>query len=219
MFMESHDGAPLQLPEGFSELMPRDLLESLSIRGNLRFQFQSSDRTWTVSLTRDFIALVTSKYTCWEDFRDNVELILKALIDVYAPAFITRVGLRYQNVIDRNALNLRDSLWKDLITQYVLGPLADHTVADDIAENHNVTVFKLNNNGDLVRLQHGLAIDKESDSSEHVYMLDIDLYCEKETEANEDNLATKLNYFNAANRRLFNWCITDELRTAMEAKN
>ena len=219
MFIESHEGANFQLPESITEIMPHDILESLSKRSNLRFQFLSSDRAWTVSLTRDFIALVTTRYTCWEDFSENMELIVQALINVYAPAFFTRVGLRYQNVIDRTALNLKNRQWQDLIARYVLGPLADDKVADAIADHHNVTAFKLNNEGDLVRLQHGLVTEHSKDSSEDLYLLDIDLYCEKETEANAHKIATKLNDYNAANRRLFNWCIRDELRIAMEAEN
>lgn len=219
MFKESHEGANLQLPESISEIMPHDILASLSKRSNLRFQFISIDGAWTVSLTREFVALVATQYTCWDDYRENMKLVIKALLDVYAPAFISRVGLRYQNVVDRNALNLNECLWKDLISKYVLGPLAEDTVANDIAEHQNATAFKLNDDGDFARLQHGLVAEKDTDSFEQLYMLDIDLYCEQETEANADKIAAKLNNYNAANRRLFNWCIRDELRIAMEAKN
>ena len=104
VYQQSNEGDHLQLPDGISQLIPREFLESFTIRGNMRHQFISGDRSWTVSLTRDFIALSTGRYTCWEEFRDNLKLIAQALIDVYAPAYISRVGLRYQNVVDRKKL-------------------------------------------------------------------------------------------------------------------
>ncbi len=101
VYQQSNEGDNVQLPDGISQLVLREFIESFPIRGNLRYQFLSGDRSWTVSLTREFVALSTGHYTCWEEFRKNMKLIAQALIDVYAPAFISRVGLRYQNVIDR----------------------------------------------------------------------------------------------------------------------
>ena len=219
MYQESREGSNLEIPDGISQFIPRDLLEDFPLRGNLRFQFLSNDRTWTVSLTREFVALVTTEYTCWEDFRDNLDLVIRALIDTYAPAFITRVGLRYQNVIDRNSLNLSDTHWKDLIARYVLGPLAEDAVTDAIAELRNTVSFTLNDDNDFVRLEHGYFREGTEGISKRHYLLDNDLFSQQETQANAENLAAKLNYFNAANRRLFNWCITDELRNAMGPTN
>lgn len=216
VYQESNEGEDFQLPDGMSQLIPREFMESFPIRGNLRYQFLSGDRSWTVSLTRDFVALSTGQYTCWEEFRENMLLVAQALIDVYAPAFITRIGLRYQNVIDRKKLNLTESSWKDVIAQYVLGLLGEEDVADSIGEHRNATSFALSSQHDFVRLDHGLITIKDSHPQTHLYLLDNDLYSDKETKANAEHLAEKLDNFNAANRRLFNWCITDKLRTAME---
>ena len=216
IYKETNEGAGLGFPDGIAQLIPRELIESFAIRGNLRFQFLSSDREWTVSLTREFVALSTINYISWEEFRENMELIIKALIDVYAPASITRVGLRYQNVIDRNVLNLAGFAWKDLIEGNVLGPLAEKTVADAVTEHRNTLGVRLEGQNDFVRLEHGLMIDNESDSTSYCYKLDNDLYSQEEAQADAEYLTQKLDYLNAANRRLFNWCITDRLRTAMQ---
>ena len=219
MYQESREGPNLELPASISQLVPRDLLEDFPMRGNLRFQFLSNDRSWTVSLTRDFVALVTTDYTCWEDFRDNMRLIMQALIEVYAPAFITRIGLRYQNVIDRTELNVGETHWKDLIAGYVLGPLAEDPIADAISDFRSTVSFALNDEQSFVRLEHGFFREGSGDVSNNRYLLDNDLFAQQETQANVENLAEKLNYFNAANRGLFNWCITDQLRNAMGAAN
>lgn len=215
VYRQSNEGDNFQLPDGISQLVPREFLESFPIRGNLRYQFLSGDRTWTVSLTREFVALSTDHYTCWEDFRENTKLITQALIDVYAPAFISRVGLRYQNVINRKKLSLAEAPWNDLIAEYVLGLLSEDAVAESIGEHRNSTSFALNNQQDYVRLEHGMITDSGSHSEDHLYLLDNDLYSDKETQADAEHLTEKLDYFNSANRRLFNWCITDKLREAM----
>ena len=219
IYQQSHEGTDLRLPDGVTQLLPRDFLESLPMRGNLRFQFLSSDRAWTVSLTRDFVALSASEYTSWEEFRENMALTAQALINVYAPAFFTRVGLRYQNVIDRKKLNVTGCAWKELIAHHVLGPLADDELAESIGEHRNTTSFALSGENDYLRLEHGLIQPRDSDSTNHLYFLDNDLYCDEETPANAEHLTEKLNCFNAANRRVFNWCITDALRRAMAPSN
>ena len=217
IYKQTNEGADPGFPDGIAQLIPRELIESFAIRGNLRFQFLSSNREWTVSLTREFVALSTTNYTSWEEFRKNMDLIIGALLDVYAPAFITRVGLRYQNIIDRKLLNLEGFAWKNLIEGYVLGPLAENTVADAVAEHRNTLGVRLEGQNDFVRLEHGLVIDSDSDGASYCYKLDNDLYSEEEAQANAEYLTQKLDYLNAANRRLFNWCITDRLRTAMES--
>ncbi|MDE2635978.1 MAG: TIGR04255 family protein [Chloroflexota bacterium] len=219
IYQQSNENDQIQVPESISQFLPREFVESFPLRGNLRFQFLSTDRAWTISLTREFVALSTTQYECWEDFCENMGLVIQALINVYAPAFITRVGLRYQNVIDRKRLNLAESSWKDLIAQYILGPLAEEDVVKSIGELRNTTSFRLSDQNDYVRLEHGLIQVSGSHPPDHLYMLDNDLYSDKETQANAEHLTEKLNHFNAANRRLFNWCVTDRLREAMQREN
>ena len=217
VYQQSNEGDNFPLPDSIAQLVPREFIESFPIRGNMRYQFLSGDRSWTVSLTREFVALSTGHYTCWEEFRENMKLIAQALIDVYAPAFISRVGLRYQSVIDRKKLNLTESSWKDLIAPYMLGALAEDVVAKSIAEHRNATRFALSGKQDFVRLEHGLIADTGAHPEAHQYLLDNDLYSDKETPANVECLTEKLDCFNAANRRLFNWRITDRLRNAMDS--
>lgn len=216
IYKQTNEGADPGFPDGIAQFIPQELIESFAMRGNLRFQFLSSDGDWTVSLTREFVALSTTNYTSWEEFRENMGLIIRALLDVYTPAFITRVGLRYQNVIDRKLLNLEDCSWNNLIEGYVLGPVADITVADAVAEHRNTLGVRLEGQNDFVRLEHGLMFDSGSDGTSHRYRLDNDLYSQEEAQADAGYLTRKLDYFNAANRGLFNWCITDRLRAAME---
>ena len=49
------------------------------------------------------------------EFAKRLDRVLAALIQLYQPAYFTRVGLRYINAIDRAALGLEDCLWRELI--------------------------------------------------------------------------------------------------------
>lgn len=203
------------LPQSFSNSLPSEMREILSLGRTRRHQFHSKENTWTVSLTRDFVALETNRYKEWEDFRERLHLVSSALFQIYEPAYVTRLGLRYKNVIDRKKLGLENVEWRDLFADFVLGQFASDETSNLVVDHHGRTLVKLNEHGDLVRIEYGLVINSAGDPSNKMYLLDHDFYTEKETEANANNLAIKLNYFNAANGKLFNWCITNRLRTAM----
>ena len=89
------------------------------------YQFISEDSQWKVSLTKGFVALSTHGYLRWEEFAKRLDRVLAALIQLYQPAYFTRVGLRYINAIDRAALGLEDCLWRELIQPGYLALLAD----------------------------------------------------------------------------------------------
>ena len=210
LFQEANDDAAnLQLPDDLARIIPPEMLNL----GNSRFQFMSKDKAWIISLTREFVAVETSKYTCWEDFRGYLKLLLNALVEIYNPAFLTRIGLRYQNAIDRRALGLEDVAWRDLLADFILGQLALDETLDKVTEYNGNALIRLDNEGDFVRIQHGLVIDKTADSSHIMYLLDYDFHSNEETEA--EDVIRKLNEYNSLNRRLFRWCIRDRLHNAM----
>src|SRR5262249_15253112 len=76
--------------------------------------FISADRVWTVIITGDGVLVTARKYERWEDFKTRLRLALEAFLAVYPVPLITRVGLRYQNVISRETLNLGGRPWREL---------------------------------------------------------------------------------------------------------
>lgn len=92
--------------------------------------FISADGTYKLSLTKDFIALSTMRYTCWEDFASWLDEPLGQFISVYKPAFFQRIGLRYVNGVSREKLDLEGRRWNDLFQSRYLGVLDD----DDVDE-------------------------------------------------------------------------------------
>ncbi len=211
----TYDEGAEGLPQSLSRNLPSEMREFLSLGGIPRHQFYSKGKTWTVSLTRDFVALETNKYEQWEEFRGRLQLVINTLFQIYEPAYLTRLGLRYKNVIDRKKLGLEGVEWRELLADFVLGQFARDETSNLVVEHHGRTLVKLNDDGDLVRMEYGLVIDSEGDRSNKMYLLDHDFYTDKETASDERDIVSRLNTYNALNGRLFSWGIRSRLHNAM----
>ena len=212
-FSETHDETIHQLPEGLSQSLPPDIANLLSPKSNPRFQFISKSGFWTIALTRDFIALDTRRYTRWEEFREYIDLALQSLKKVYNPPYLTRVGLRYRNVIDRKSIGLDNFDWRDLIAPFVLAQLAQSETMGNVLEQQGKTLLRLNDDGDMVRIEYGQVTEKDGDPTNKLYLLDHDFYTNSEMELT--NVIGRLDDYNSQNRRLFRWCIQERLHEGM----
>ena len=180
----------------------------------VRYLFQSADEVWTVALTSEFLALTTSNYGNWDEFRGRLDEVFQALIAVYRPAVFTRIGLRYRNLIRRPDLELSAYDWKDLIEPHIAGPLATDAISGrEIKEAKGVLVLNAGNAGAAVTLRHGLVEPDEPNQGELAYAIDSDFYTERRT--NADGILDFLDSANADAGRLFRWCITTELHEAL----
>jgi uncharacterized protein (TIGR04255 family) len=149
----------------------------LASRGG--FEFSSDDGSWTVSLTREFVALTARHYKRWEESKEKLLPVIEALEREYKPTFYSRIGLRYINVIRRSRLGLTDVPWSDLLRPYIAAELASPEIAgrvETVAHDVNIT---LDGPGKL-HLQHGLGADPE-EPTEPVYVVDMDFYTEART--------------------------------------
>ncbi len=174
------------------------------------YEFISDDEVWRIGLTRDSLALTTSRYTRWEDFLDHLRLPLAALTEHYNPTFFTRVGLRYQDLIQRSKLGLLDLPWRDLLKPHIAGVLAIPAFADAVASSISQLGIQLQ--GGKVTLNYGLA--EAVQEKEECYLIDSDFYKEGRTELNDTISA--LAAFNKQSGRLFRSCIEERLHAAME---
>ena len=211
----TYDKGVNALPQSLSKNLPSEMRELLSVDSSRRHQFHTKGRTWTVSLTRDFVALETNQYRQWDDFRKLLQLVINTSFKIYEPAYLTRIGLRYKNVIDRKMLGLEDVEWRDLFAEFVLGQFAREETSNLVLEHHGKTLVKLNEDGDLVRMEYGQVINDAGDPSNKLYLLDHDFYTNKETASDEQDIISRLNTYNALNGRLFRWGVSNRLHAAM----
>ncbi len=195
---------PKDLPPMIARLVANELT------GSAGYDFVSEDEEWTVGLTKDFVALSTSKYERWEAFRDRLNDILITLKEVYQPAFFTRIGLRYKNAIRKSVLSNTAADWTDFFKPHVLGVLAKSDVAQQVHECRSTAVIDLPQIG-RVRLQTG--IGKDEQTSEEVFVIDTDFFHESKTETTD--VISRLGLFNRESGNLFRWCITGALSEAM----
>ena len=85
------------------------------------YAFVSMDRTIKINLTSTFISISTVNYSKWEEFSAEAKRIISIFEDEYHPAFYTRIGLRYIDVITKSKWNLEDRSWNELIKPHILG--------------------------------------------------------------------------------------------------
>jgi uncharacterized protein (TIGR04255 family) len=98
------------------------------------YQFSTVDDLWTIHLGREFLALSCRRYDRWENFKDHLGEPLRALLEIYAPAFFSRIGLRYRDIIRRSVLGLEGVGWGELLRPHVTGALALPEVAEHVKQ-------------------------------------------------------------------------------------
>lgn len=153
-------------------------------------RFQSVDRVWTLSLSRQFLALETSAYDGHVGFIERLGSSVSALTEVAMIPFLTRVGYRYTNRLT-DPVDIADL--PKLVVEGVLGGLAQgdtdqltRTVSESLYTGVDGT-FLLVRSALLepgVELEPGLApTDGKS------WILDLDAYREKPDGLPVDTLA------------------------------
>jgi uncharacterized protein (TIGR04255 family) len=201
----SVDEAVAGLPPEMSALIARNAQQT--------HRFRSEDGHASVALATNFLSVSTRAYVRWEDFLSSVDQARNALESIYRPAFYERVGLRYQNVIDRQTLGLSARNWSDLLKAPVLGPLGDAEVAPIVIEWGARALFDIASASEgRVHLQWGLVVPSAPTTSQ-AYLLDADYYTERRTQS--DAIPPVLNEFHTASGRVFRWAIAQPLHDAL----
>lgn len=177
--------------------------------------FSSEDGSWRINLARNFVALSTTKYHRWEEFKTMLSTPLDSLLTVYAPKYFSRVGLRYVDIIQRSKLGLSDVAWKDLLQTHVLSILSAHDVYENVKLSESKHEIGLSDNESMLRMITGLVADVET--GEVCFMIDSDFSNADKTQV--ESVINRLDFFNSRGSRLIRWCITDRLHNAMEPQN
>jgi uncharacterized protein (TIGR04255 family) len=130
---------------------------------------------------------------------------------VYAPAFFTRIGLRYRDRIDRKKFGLEGVSWRELLKPEVLGEFGDPTIGPNVEHMLREIVIKLSGDEGRVRVVHGLEQNAQQ------YVIDSDFFVEGQI---EPGVTTNvLDSYNRRAGRLFRWCITSTLHQAMDPRS
>lgn len=203
-------GANLKL--NFPQELAQVVGNTLSLKsGRATYQFLSADKKWKITLTRETLSVSTVEYKRWEDFKHHLETAFNAFVEEYKPPFFTRVGLRYQDLIQRSTLGLDDVSWSELLSKPIAGELSAPEIVDRITHCINQLTIRLDDEGGMILLNHGLV---SNEKSEDLYLIDSDFLTEQKTEV--QNVNERLDYFNKFSGRLFRWCISERLHDSLE---
>ena len=198
--------------------LPKELAKvfetlTLPTPGGETVRFLTEDKSRCISLSPEFVAFTEKVYVEWDFFMAEVTRAKDALEETYTPAFYTRIGLRYRNVIDREALELGDTRWDQLLKPGIAGLLSEHDkigapIRDLQAE---ATIALVEVPGGLATVRHGLR--RVPPDNREVYYIDTDCHISERTEGK--NVGAILGTFNRLNGNLFRWAITDSLRATL----
>lgn len=192
-----------------------DQFPFIKMGGVVTHKFSTKDKNRFISLSQDFLAFSDVDYRQWETFKKEVEKAEAALQNIFKPAFYSRIGLRYKDLINPADLGLGENIkgkkWGDLLQSHILGELGDMYVGDSISDTKTRSIIQIPEiEGANVILIHGLV--KQSGKPES-YLIDADFALEKSEGIN--GAIEILDKFNRLAGRLFRWTITDTLHKAM----
>lgn len=223
--------APADFQDLVREAFPRYMLQPQTVvQSNGEKQsvknhcFISTDGFYKLSLTKDFIALSTVRYSNWQEFANWLDEPLGHFISVYKPAFFERVGLRYVNAISREKLELQGCPWRELIAGEYLSVLVNEDIDEGSVNKCSVDIERKLDEKCRLRLHSGPGYIKRNvrtgntiravQENEARFIFDQDIY----STGNIDicAAAAALDIIHDHADELFYLAITDKLHQAMK---
>lgn len=180
------------------------------------YQFTSADGIWRINLSVNFISLACTRYPRWEEFAARLDQPLAAFIQIYQPAFFSRLGLRYMNFISRTALGLEGTPYCDLFRPAYLGVLGDGIIPENTAIRSTVDAEYQMQDGCHVRLHAGpgMVTQNGQKDQEAKFIFDQDLFITENVPVQQ--VASKIQMLHSHAFPIFRNAITDLLHNAMQ---
>ncbi len=203
-----------ELPEAFINIQKAmGLLPGSPFADMTEHWFSTSDGSRSVVLTHGSISIIERQYEQWAMFKPSIERCVSMLEECYEPAFYTRVGLRYRDVIDKTKYGMGETPWSELLDPAFRG-LIGHPNLDEnelLSSEAQLTLRIPDVEDGIVVIRYGLL--PASQDNLDVYMLDADFCTEKGGSSNEAFAAADRFHWWASN--LFRWATTEKLRGAL----
>lgn len=185
-------------------------------------RMMNRERTWTISMSSESVAIETSRYQRYERFANQLDWVLERVHEHVGIPAVTRLGLRYiDEIVVEGAEELAD--WKPWITGDLLaGGLIDGyqtqeylaTAVLEVADDQRMTVRYGRVRQPVVDPNGPLRI--LSSPTGPYFLLDLDSYWEPSTdefrEFNPEEVREVTMRLHDPVRDIFERAITDELR-------
>jgi uncharacterized protein (TIGR04255 family) len=176
------------------------------------YEFPSEDQKQVVALLPDTLALTTTAYTRWEEFRPRFVRALEALNNIYRLPLYTRIGLRYKDLIDRTSLGIAHVPWERLINPDLLRSFT--FFATNMEDHPSFTAsVELALDGAQMRVNYGFVEDERKQVG---FLIDTDCYVEPAKIREPAEITSALEELHKHTSLAFSACISDELHGALQ---
>ena len=174
------------------------------------WRFQDRDKQWRASLSPTFLALETTRYTSRDDFLGRMKVLTEALEQTLNPRVTTRVGLRYIDRIEGDAVShIRDLIRPEVLGSYALfAPAVRHILANadfDTEEGASITTRwgMLPPNGTI----DPNVLEPAKDQN---WILDLDMYTDVQGDFTAAALGPQLERFAERIYAVFRFMVTEK---------
>lgn len=185
----------------------------ISVGTSPSYRFSATDERMKLVLSQGSIVFSQDDYQSWTDFERTLDSVFRPVLEEYHISDFTRVGLRYQNLIDRTVIDMAGVPWKEILSPQYLGFMTQEQESD-VKEWFASCCLVLGEQGDVCRLKYGLADSLVT--SNLVFAIDSDFSNSRGVQ--KDALWAKLQYFNEQASRLFRAAISHRTRDALRPR-
>lgn len=187
------------------------------------YHFSTPEGVWRASASAEFVALTCLKYLNWEDFAGRFIPLVKQISDMRQQVIPTRLGLRYKDLIEREALGLGGVPWHELVAPFLLGPLWPDALADgqapdesEVLNSSAQSLLKLDSS--MLHLQSALLTSAQN--NQRAFLVDADFFLDQNLPSNLVTelvtLKAKLDTLHINAGALFRRGITERLHHALK---
>lgn len=190
------------------------------------YLFSTADGRYSVEVKAESLTLTTTQYEGWEEFWGRYERVFSAFVALYPVTQISRIGLRYVDIIDRESNGLADIPWRELICPELLGPMSDQQItSQDVIAAQALYVLALDD-GAALSLRGGFGLKQDNlalgalNSPRQVFVIDSDFHAPREghelaISSDIAGLRSRFGDFNVNAGGLFEWAAKEKLRAVL----
>ncbi len=178
----------------------------------LAHDFISKDRSQIISISQTAFVINFKQYKSFKQFEDIFKNNWKLFKNAFStPSMITRLGLRYVNLIEKEKFMNKDETWSDLINPELVPELKNYMQIKNHCYikslNKDIGLCLQNDNVNL-----RLAILKAAEEEKDAFLIDIDSFLEDKTNGIiEEEINERITNFNIKTRNIFRPLITPRL--------
>lgn len=177
------------------------------------WKFETIDKSWWVSFTRDFAALSTVAYESRDDFLERLAVVVQALADETGIVVYDRVGMRYIDVVDNQDVIARLDRH---VRPELLGTAALEDAREAVALVHSITDSIVQVGDAQVRVRSGIVPPNAQiepgvpPADERAWFLDIDAFEERTSAFTTSSVVAQARSLAGMGYQMFRWATTDD---------